>query len=347
MRRFSVVLIAIVLVAAVTADQAAWNSYKLKYGKKYKNVAEEKARMKIFMDNMEKIEAHNELFKNKTISHEKGLNKFSDMTDDEFYSKYAFTGYDPIPHDDEADDDHYVDISDDVEDKLLRNLRGHKETFEMPDDPYIPRSVDWRRKGAVTSVKDQCGPSCGLYGPIGATEAQHFFKTGNLVSLSAQNLMDCMDEEKTTCYGVLPEDVYSYMRTNGVNSQKSYPFRNDKESCNFDSQDTLVKIRKMVKIPRGDERALTYAISSVGPISIGIDFRGLKDHKSGTYYQPNCGDKYDHVVLAVGYGSNDDGDYYIIKNNWGSDWGENGYYKMARNRNSNCGIANHATFPKL
>lgn len=345
MKQFSIALIVtIVLVAAVTADQDAWNSWKQKYEKKYKNIAEEKARMKIFMENKQKVENHNQLYANKTVTHEKGLNKFSDMTDEEFYSTYAHSHYEP--HDDDSDGD-YVDISDDVENKLLDHLRGHKETFEMPDDADIPSSIDWRKKGAVTSVKEQCGPSCGLYGPIGATEGQYFLKTGRLVSLSAQNLMDCLDDDLNVCYGVLPEDVYSYMLTNGIDSQKSYPFTNDKESCNFDPEDSVTRIRKMVSIPKGDEKALAYALATVGPISIGIDFRGLKDHKSGTYYQSKCGDNYDHVVLAVGYGSDDDGDYYIIKNNWGTDWGDDGFFKMARNRDSNCGIANHATFPKL
>lgn len=348
MRQFSIVLIAgIVLVAAVTADLAAWNSYKQKYGKKYKNAVEERARMKIFLDNKKKVDSHNELFKNKTVSHEKGLNKFSDMTDEEFYSKYAFKHYDPFPHDDSTSSSEYVDISDSVEDKLLDSLDGHIETFKMPSNAKIPSSVDWRKKGAVTSVKEQCGPSCGLYGAIGSTEAQYFFKTGKLVSLSAQNLMDCLDEPLTVCYGVLPEDVYSYMRTNGVDSLQSYPFKNDKQRCNFNPRNSVTKIKTMVNIPKGDEKALTYALATVGPVGIGIDFRGLKDHKSGTYYQSQCADNYDHVVLAVGYGSDDNGDYYIIKNNWGADWGDQGFYKMARNRNNNCGIANHATFPKL
>lgn len=352
MRQFSIVVIVIVVVAAVMADQAAWNAFKQMYGKKYKNAAEEQARMKMFMENKQEMERHNKLFKNKTVSYEKGLNKFSDMSNDEFYSKYAHSHYGSDPHDDESDDgdgddDYYVDISDNAEDKLLNSLHNHIETFEMPDDAEIPSSIDWRKKGAVTSVKDQCGPSCGLYGPIGATEGQYFLKTGKLISLSAQNLMDCLDNAQKTCYGILPDDAYSYMRTNGIDSQRSYPFTNDKESCNFDPDDSVTKIRKMVKIPSGDEKALTYAIATVGPIGIGIDFTGLKDHKSGTYYQPKCTDKYDHVVLAVGYGSDDDGDYYIIKNNWGTDWGEKGFYKMARNRDSNCGIANHASFPKL
>lgn len=346
MRRFSLVfIVTIVLVAAVVADRAVWQSWKQKYGKQYRNAVEEQKRMSIFMENKMEVDRHNRHFNNNSVSYEKGLNKFSDMSDEEFYSTYAHTHYDP--HVDKTGDDDYVDISDDVENGLLKRLRGHIETFEMPDNADIPSSIDWRQRGAVTSVKEQCGDSCGFYGPIGATEGQYFLKTGRLVSLSAQNLMDCVDEDETVCYGILPEDAYSYMLTNGVDSQRSYPFTNDKRSCDFDPQDSVTRIRKIVKIPRGDETALTYALATVGPVGIGIDFRGLKDHKSGTYYQPKCADKYDHVVLAVGYGSDDMGDYYIIKNNWGPDWGEDGFFRMARNSDDNCGIANHAMFPVL
>lgn len=345
MRQFSIALIVtIALIAAVTTDRAAWEAWKQKYGKQY-NDTEEQKRMKIFLDNEKEVKRHNQQYGNGNVTSQKGLNKFSDMTDEEFYSKYAHTHLDP--HHGESHDGDYVDISDDVEDKLLHHLRGHTETFDAPDDDDIPPSIDWRDRGAVTSVKEQCGPSCGLYGAIGATEGQYFLKTGRLVSLSAQNLMDCLDEDERVCYGVLPEDVYSYMLTNGIDSQSSYPFTNNKRSCNFDSDRSVTNIRKMVKIRKGDERALTYALATVGPIGIGIDFRGLKDHQSGTHYQPQCADKYDHVILAVGYGTDDDGDYYIIKNNWGPDWGDGGFFKMARNRDNNCGIANHASFPKL
>lgn len=346
MERISILfIVGVVLVAAVMADQAEWQAWKQEYGKKYRNPVEEQKRMSIFIENKKEVERHNQHFGNKTVSYEKGLNKFSDMTEDEFYATYAHTHYDP--HDDQADDDYNVDITDDVENVLLDRLRGRTETFEVPKGAEIPPSVDWRREGAVTSVKEQCGGSCGFYGPVGATEGQYFLKTGRLVSLSAQNLMDCVDEDQTVCYGILPEDAYSYMLTNGVESQQSYPFTNDKNSCYFDPQDSVTRIKTLVKIPRGNERALTYALAMVGPVGIGIDFRGLKDHKGGTYYQPKCTNKYDHVVLAVGYGSDSMGDYYIIKNNWGPEWGEDGFFHMARNRNNNCGIANHAMFPRL
>lgn len=348
MKRLSIVLIATIVVAAVTADQAAWNSWKQKYGRKYKNAAEEQARMKIFADNVKEVERHNELYRNKAVSYRKGLNTFSDMTDREFYSKFMHKpALAPSAYVVPAGDDY---ISNDVHQKLMQNLSNHTKVMGWPADfanYKFPASVDWRDKGAVTPVKFQCGGSCGLYGPIGATEGQYFLKTGKLVSLSAQNLMDCIDPAKKECYSVFPDDVFSYMLTNGIESAESYAFKDDKGTCNFDAQKSVTKIPTMVRIKTGDEAALIYALATVGPISVGIDATGLKDHESGTFYTPNCTKSMNHVVLAVGYGYNDDGDYYIIKNQWGTGWGEKGFFRMARNRLNNCGIAQNAAFPKL
>lgn len=74
---------------------------------------------------------------------------------------------------------------------------------------------------------------------------------------------------------------------------------------------------------------------------------GLQHHKRGTYYEPKCSTKTNHCILAVGYGTDKNGDYYIVKNSWGTTWGEGGYFKMARNRNNNCAIATHAGYPKI
>ena len=87
---------------------------------------------------------------------------------------------------------------------------------------------------------------------------------------------------------------------------------------------------------------------TVGPISIGIDSAdGLKDHKSGTFYQPSCKTGNDHTVSFVSYGSEKNGDYYIIKISWGTCCGEKRYFKMARNLDDNSGISKNSVYPKV
>ena len=97
-----------------------------------------------------------------------------------------------------------------------------------------------------------------------------------------------------------------------------------------------------------DEIELTNYLATSGPIPVGIDAgpRSFQHYKSGVYYDRSCKKiRLNHSVLLVGYGSDQNGDYYIMKNSWGTDWGDNGYMKMARNRNNACGIASDATIP--
>jgi len=69
---------------------------------------------------------------------------------------------------------------------------------------------------------------------------------------------------------------------------------------------------------------------------------------TGVYYDPHC-DSYrlNHAVLVVGYGTYgySGKEYWLVKNSWGTSWGEKGYIQMARNRNNSCGIASMASFP--
>lgn len=103
-----------------------------------------------------------------------------------------------------------------------------------------------------------------------------------------------------------------------------------------------------MEIMPGSEVALKQAVATVGPVAAGIDGsqRSFQFYKSGLFYDPNCSQDVNHAVLIVGYGKTDAGeDYWIAKNSWDSDWGENGYIRVARNRNNHCGIASLASYP--
>ncbi|MGH0185496.1 UNVERIFIED_CONTAM: hypothetical protein FKN15_018247 [Acipenser sinensis] len=103
-------------------------------------------------------------------------------------------------------------------------------------------------------------------------------------------------------------------------------------------------------LPRGDEAALQYTVARVGPVAVGIDATRFSFHhyRGGLYYEPSCSSqKLNHAVLVVGYGTENGHDYWIVKNSWGISWGENGYVRMARNRDNNCGIATYSIVPKL
>jgi len=105
-----------------------------------------------------------------------------------------------------------------------------------------------------------------------------------------------------------------------------------------------------VSLPSGDEAALKVASAQVGPISIAIDANhaSFQQYSSGVYYEPYCSStRLDHAVLLVGYGTENGEDYWLVKNSWGTTWGDNGYIKMIRNYNNNCGVATEAVYAYL
>lgn len=214
-----------------------------------------------------------------------------------------------------------------------------------------PDMVDWRDEGYVTPVKDQgqCG-SCWSFGATGSMEGAIFKKTGELVSLSEQNLVDC-DKKSSACQGGLEIYAFDYVISNGgINTEADYPYQSGDGShhqCRFDDSNRVLTISSYDEYPR-DEENLTDKLATEGPISVGIDAgqRSFQFYSSGIYYEEDCHTLLlNHAVLAVGYGTQADGDYYIVKNSWGTSWGDAGYILMSRNRNNNCGIASDANLP--
>ncbi|XP_051803633.1 procathepsin L [Acanthochromis polyacanthus] len=213
--------------------------------------------------------------------------------------------------------------------------------------------VDYRKMGYVTEVKDQgyCG-SCWAFSTTGAIEGQIYKKTGQLVSLSEQNLVDCSKQYGTYgCSGAWMANAYDYVVNNGLQSTSTYPYTSvDTQPCYYDSRLAVAHIRDYRFIPKGDEQALADAVATIGPITVAIDadHSSFLFYSSGIYDEPNCNpNNLSHAVLLVGYGSEDDQDYWIVKNSWGSSWGEGGYMRLIRDGRNTCGIASYALYPIL
>ncbi|XP_059499486.1 procathepsin L-like, partial [Stegostoma tigrinum] len=221
----------------------------------------------------------------------------------------------------EEDVDEGDDFNEDVDDLESNEI-------EEGDDDLKLRAVDWRKRGLVTQMKSQVGPcgSCWAFSMTGAIEGQWAKVCGRLISLSEQNLLDC----DTTSHGCRGE----YQKSQG--------------SCKFQKNNIVAKVARYRNIQRG-ERCLARASRRIGPIAVSLNARPKTFHfyKQGVYADPSCTQRRGHAVLLVGYGRERRMNYWLVKNSWGTEWGEEGYIKIAKDKGNLCGIANYAVYPTV
>merc|ERR1712045_518900 len=301
---------------------AEWEMFKLKYERNYLSTPEHDNRKNVFISNLKLIQKHNAEHALGLHTFALGVNKFADLTSEEFvstYNGYQAEAFEGLP----------------------------KVNIESIGDE--PESVDWRDEGYVTPVKDQgqCG-SCWAFSTTGSMEGALMKANGELVSLSEQNLVDC-DPVDSGCNGGLMENAFAWMMKNGgINTEEDYPYEARDKSCRFDENKPTYTISAFHEIKEQDEDDLTEKIATEGPISVAIDAGkfSFQLYHSGVYYEPACSStRLNHGVLAFGYGNESGDDFYWVKNSWGTGWGDNGYIKMSRGRNNNCGIATDASWP--
>ncbi len=295
------------------------------HNKQYNDVTEELNRLTIWQENKAFVDAHNAAADKHGFTLE--VNKFSDLTNVEFTKTH--NGY------------------------QMSDFPSSARMFSPNPRFQLPSSVDWREKGYVTEVKDQsqCG-GCWAFSATGSLEGQHFNKTGKLVSLSEQNLIDCSSNwTNNGCKGGNVYKAFQYIKDNGgIDTEKSYPYEGKDEICRYSKNNIGANCTGYVTLRKEDENSLAVACASIGPISVSIDAskHSFQSYSSGVYYEPMCNpDVRDHAVLVVGYGTENGQDYWLVKNSWGNDWGEEGYIKMARNKKNNCGIASAAIYPTV
>ncbi|KAL0383558.1 UNVERIFIED_CONTAM: Senescence-specific cysteine protease SAG39 [Sesamum calycinum] len=294
------------------------------YGRVYKNDEERAMRFKIFKDNVEFIEAFNEAG---SRPYKLGINAFADLTNEEF--KGARNGLFKVQ-------------------KLPKVA-----SFKYENVSGLASSMDWRKKGAVTPVKDQgqCG-SCWAFSAIAATEGIHEITTGKLISLSEQEIVDCdKTNQDQGCEGGFMEDAFDFIISNkGIASESTYPYHATDGTCNKKEESPVAaKISSYEKVPENNEQALLKAVANQ-PVSVSIDAGGtaFQFYSSGVF-TGDCGTDLDHGVAAVGYGKTSDGTkYWLVKNSWGTSWGEEGYIRMERDvaaKEGLCGIAMDSSYP--
>lgn len=229
-----------------------------------------------------------------------------------------------------------------------------KPSDPEPETPNPFESCDWRDKGVVSPPVDQ--GSCGAGWAIAAAQAVESawaVNTGTLVELSYQNLLDCV----TRCRGCemgFPATAYEYVMDyqDGLFvSASDYPYEGAKGTCRFDKAKGIVTMTMYTLVGAGKEEDMKRKITLRGPASSCIDATkaSFQLYVSGVYDEPSCSEIIQtHAVLCVGFGTTDDGvDYWIMKNSWGLGWGEQGYIRMSRNKQNQCGVATNTLLPTV
>tara|TARA_B100000700_G_C14888934_1_gene781761 strand:- start:296 stop:1066 length:771 start_codon:yes stop_codon:yes gene_type:complete len=230
-------------------------------------------------------------------------------------------------------------------------LNNKTEFIEFEHSDNHPFRIDWRKNHKVSSVKNQlhCG-GCWAFSSSGAVESAWAIKNNVLYNLSQQELIDCSsDYGNHGCEGGSMDLGFQYIIDNGLCTNLSYPYVASDQECQKDCS-SVVNITKYGDLRQNDEFNLLLGVVQQ-PVSVAIQAnkRSFQLYQSGIYSDLDCGTQLDHGVLVVGYGYDIDLDmkYWIIKNSWGNQWGENGYIRILRDIEDDRGLCGIAMGPSI
>ncbi|KAJ3430396.1 hypothetical protein M0812_23402 [Anaeramoeba flamelloides] len=305
-----------------------FNNFINKFGKSYSSQSEMLKRQTIFYKNHDYITNFN-----KENSHMKlAINHFADLTDEEYRKFYLLPKRTVFP---------------DFTNKV----------YERQDNEELPDSWDWRDHGASPPVKDQaaCG-SCWAHAVIGSIESQYYLATGVMPDLSEQMVMDCtwnttvQDLSNQGCQGGDEPGTFEAIKDlGGIMREQDYPYMGVDGYCGYEQDKVVAQIESYTMVNNTQADAMS-AVYNQGVLSIAIDaaHTSFKFYSSGVYYEPECSStELDHAVLLSGFGKTTDGEqYWIVRNSWSVNWGDQGYVKMSMKGN-NCGVETKVVYPTL
>eukprot|EP00096_Caligus_rogercresseyi_P011720 TRINITY_DN4704_c0_g1_i1.p1 TRINITY_DN4704_c0_g1~~TRINITY_DN4704_c0_g1_i1.p1 ORF type:complete len:373 (+),score=89.60 TRINITY_DN4704_c0_g1_i1:2-1120(+) len=320
-----IVFASLALASGMSADDILrFEQFEKDFGKVYTNRMSRASRMRTFVDNLRIIDAHNV---NPLRTYNMGVNKFTDLTDEEFSEGYM--GYKRAPG---------------FAKKTVATSRS--------DPKSLPKHVDWREKGAIGVVRDQghCG-SCWAQASAETIESYVFLATGTLPTVSIQQITSCsvnpyMCGGVGGCKGAISQVGFMYAQLFGLTLEEEYPYvsgeTTETETCTFNpnSKGPKAHIRGYETLPSNDMEAVLRHLAEVGPLSVNVDAGPFQHYENGIIegcdFSKNI--NINHVVQLIGYGTDEKvGPYWLIKNSWGSDWGDNGVLKLKRYPETQCG----------
>ena len=292
--------------------------YTKKYNKNYSNPQEFQSRFKIWKKNYNIIKRNNPTSDGSSGA-QFSLNEFSDMTEGEFTSKYLT-----------------------LDPEMYRDLATISSQDLGLNDVDAPEEFDWENdRGIKTEVKHQrdCG-GCWAFATTSVIESQYMIKYGNNISLSEQQLIDC-DENNLKCEGGNMRKAFLYLQENGLMKSEDYPFINGEGECKYDENKAVIKVKEFNFVPK-DEEEMKKALFKYGPLAGAINGIMMAFYEKGVYepwFSSLCPDNINHAVVIVGYGIDKETNkqFWRVKNSWGPQWGENGYFRIIRGEGI-CGI---------
>jgi cathepsin F len=289
--------------------------FKEQYNKSYPSIEEFLTRFEVFKHNFQMLQ-------NKNPTHETGITKYFDLTQQEFRNIYL----------------------------NLRSTPGFQnngeEYMKALLDGHSPDSWDWRNHGAVGPVKDQgdCG-SCFSFSTVGNLEGLQAIKSGKIVQYSEQQIVDC-DTNDGGCDGGWMESAFEYIKeAGGIETEQDYPYTGEDDTCAFIKKKAVLQVKDKIVNRDMDEKVMKEFLFKNGPLAIALNAESLIDYKSGIIDESSdeCYPKtLNHGVTLVGYGSENGKYFWIVKNSFGADWGEKGYFRIARGKGT-CGINTYVT----
>ncbi|EEQ99656.1 thiolproteinase SmTP1, putative [Perkinsus marinus ATCC 50983] len=310
-----------------TAD-LAFTDFQHKFGKKYESKEEEMKRNAIFQANLHHIEQVNA----QNLSYTLGVNEYADLTHEEFVAQKVGI----------LKMDARRDVKFDVE----------ANATELPTD------VDWRHAtgDVLTPIKNQgaCG-SCWAFSTTGTLESLYAIGTGQLRSLSAQQLVDCSRGYGTGgCAGGWMYQAFDYVKDKGIDLESTYPYEGSDNTC----QNSLEKRSDGIKagvvtgwsqLERTEQALMTKIVKSPVSVALYASDHDFQFYSGGVYSSDNCNHQIDHAVVMIGYGSVFGRDYFIGRNSWGTSWGIAGYFYLKRGVSSygQCNVLEYMYVPTI
>lgn len=220
-----------------------------------------------------------------------------------------------------------------------------------PDIPLLDY-VDWRPNMSAVKDQGQCG-SCYAESSVGAFEAAWSLKTGRVHNFSVQQAIDCSSVEGNQgCNGGWMHSVYDWIIAgDGILLDSQDPYVAKKQNCSERSGEEIAYLRNWSYVHPSQKALLHWIMKQ--PISIAVSADDCwQSYESGILNGTNCPSslyppQLDHGVIAVGYDLRGTQPYFLVRNSWGSVWGEKGYVRIALNLTHSGGLFGLATQPTV